>query len=85
MLDVMYNDTRDVDDWWRVCDFAFSSFVKCARDYLAHCRLGSAFENFILPRGAEGGGREPKEEVEMMFDKSWSLASAMEAETIAKR
>eukprot|EP00959_Pyramimonas_sp_CCMP1952_P459205 9477880-Pyramimonas_sp.AAC.2 len=47
MFDVMCADARDVDDWWRVCDFAFSTFVHCARDYLTHCRLGSAFDSFI--------------------------------------
>ena len=85
MFDVMYTDKRDVNDWWKDCDFSLSAFVKFARDYLAHCSLGTAFEIFVLPRGAEEGGREPKEAVGAMFDKSWSLASEKECEKMAKR
>eukprot|EP00959_Pyramimonas_sp_CCMP1952_P325087 6804504-Pyramimonas_sp.AAC.1 len=47
---------RCADDWWKVCDFSFSSFVRVARDYLAHCKLADAFECSVRPRGGDDGG-----------------------------
>ena len=71
------------NQWWKVCDFSYLSFLSFSSSFLKLCGHAKAYEYFIVRgKGPGGGSQEEKPRMEEMFSRA---VSGEAAEKLAKR